>query len=189
MSNAIVALILFIVTLGGLALFYGKLGNLSFWKLAARFPERALEHISSDSAWVVLQGSESAPGSGFAGPFRLAVPSLGRTLKVYARKDQIEASQQSFVEMHRKLLPQRGFPYPSLLALLYPVLAILWMAKIPAHPLVILGYGFANLGYLLGAATVIPGHFRILGLNDRIPALIAAIVFWVIGVALSNVAA
>ena len=46
MSNAIVALILFIAALGGLALFYGKLGKLSFWKLAAKFPEKTLEYVS-----------------------------------------------------------------------------------------------------------------------------------------------
>lgn len=109
MSNAIIALILFIAALGGLALFYGKLGKLSFWKLAAKFPEKAFEHISNDPTWVVLQGSESVPGSGFTGPFLLAVPSLGRTLKLYAREDQIEASQQQFIEMHRELLPRHGF--------------------------------------------------------------------------------
>jgi len=189
MSNAIIALVLFIAALGRLALFYGKLGSLSFWKLAAKFPEKALDHVSSDPAWVVLPGSESAPGAGFIGPFLLAVPSLSRTFKLYAREDQIEVSQQRFIEMHRELLPRRGFPYPSLLALLYPVVAILSMAKTPAAPILILAYGFANLGYPLGAATIIPGHFRILGLDDRIPTLIAAVVFWVIGFALSNFAA
>lgn len=188
MSNAIIALVLFVATMGGLAFFYGKLGRLSFWKLAANFPEKALEHVSNDPAWVVLQGSESAPGAEFTGPFVLAVPSLGRTLKLYAREDQIQASQQRFVEMHRVLLPQWGFPYPSLLALLYPVVAILSMTKTPAPPVLLLGYGFANLGYLLGAATIIPGHFRILGLDDRVPTLIAAILFWMIGLALSNAA-
>jgi len=187
MNNAIVALVLFIAALGGLALFYGELGKLSFWKVAAKFPELALEHVSNDPVWVVLRGSEPAPGVGFVGPFLLAVPSMGRTLKLYAREDQIEASQQRFMEMYRELLPQRGFPYPSLVALLYPVIAILSMAKTPAPSILVLGYGFANLGYLLGAATVIPGHFRILGLDARIPTLIAALVFWAIGFALSNV--
>ncbi len=60
MSNAIVALVLFVAALGGLALFYGKLGKLSFWKLAAKLPEKALEYVSSDPAWVVLHGSEPA---------------------------------------------------------------------------------------------------------------------------------
>ncbi len=63
------------------------------------------------------------------------------------------------------------------------------MAKTPAPPILILGYGLAILGYLLGAATVVPGHFRVLGLDDRIPTLIAAVIFWVIGFVLSNVAA
>lgn len=188
MGNAIIALILFIAALGGLALFYVKLGKLSFWKLAAKLPEQALEHVSNDPAWVVIQGAESAPGAGFTGPFLLAVPSLGRTLKLYAREDQIEASQQRFIEMYRELSPRRSLPYLSLLALLYPIVAILSMAKTPAPPILILGYGFANLGYLLGTATVIPGHFRILGLDNRIPTLIAAVIFWVIGFVLSNVA-
>ncbi len=110
MSNAIIALVLFIAALGGLALFYGKLGNLSFWKLAAKLPEQALEHVSNDPAWVVLHGSESAPGAGFTGPFRLPVPSLGQTLKLYAREDQIEASQQRIIEAYQKLVPRQGFP-------------------------------------------------------------------------------
>lgn len=189
MTNVIIALVLFVAALGGLALFYGKLGKLSFWKLAAKFPERAFEHISNDPAWVVHEGEESAPGPGFTGPFLLAVPSLGQTLKLYAREDQIEASQQRFIEMHQDLLPRHGFPYLSLLALLYPVLAILSMAKTAAPPILILGYGFANLGYLLGAATIFPGHFRILGLDERVPTLVAAVIFWVIGFALSNVSA
>ena len=82
MSNTIIALFLFITSLGGLALFYGKLGNLSFWKLAAKFPELTLEYVSSDPAWVVLHGSESVPGAGFIGPFLLAVPSFGQPLKL-----------------------------------------------------------------------------------------------------------
>jgi hypothetical protein len=180
---------LFIATLGGLALFFGKFGKLSFWKLAAKLPEQAFEHVSSDPAWVVHEGSEPAPGAGFAGPFRLNVPSLGRTLKLYAREDQIEESQQRFIEISGEHFPRRGFPYPSLLALLYPLVAILAMVKTPAPPVLMLGYGFANLGYLLGAATLFPGHFRILGLDDRITTLIAAAAFWVIGFALSNVAA
>ncbi|MCS6318942.1 MAG: hypothetical protein H8K05_14445 [Nitrospira sp.] len=186
MGNAIIALVLFVAALGGLALFYGKLGKLSFWKLAATFPEKAFEHFTNDPAWVVLQGSESMPGAGFTGPFLLPVPSLGRTLKLYAREDQMEASQKRFIEMHRALLPQWGFPYLSPLALLYPVEAILSMSNTPAPSVLILGYGFANLGYLLGVATIIPGHFRILGLDERITTLISAIVFWVIGLALSN---
>lgn len=157
--SAVVALGMFIAILGGLALFYNRLGKLSFWKLAAKFPEQTLEYVSNDRAWVVLLGSESPPGAGFTGPFLLPVPSLGKTLKLYAREDQIEESQQRFIDSFRELMPRRSFPYLSLLALLYPALAILYMAKTSAPSFLILGYGFANLGYLLGVATVIPGHF------------------------------
>ncbi len=186
MNHAIVALVLFIVAVGGLALFFVRFGKLSFWKLAADFPEKALEYVSNDPAWVVIQESAPAPGRGFTGPFFLVVPNVGRTVKLYAREDQIEVSQQRFMEIYRELLPKRGFPYPSLIAMLYPVAAILYMAKTPASAILILGYGFGNLGYLLGAATVVPGHFRILGLDYRIQTLIAAVIFWVIGVVISN---
>lgn len=187
MSNAIAALVLFVVVLGGLALFLGKLGKLSFWKLAAKFPEKALEYVSSDPAWVLVQVSEPAPGPDFIGPFLLAVPNLGRTITLYAREDQIEASQERFREMHRKLMPRHNFPYLSLLALLYPVAAILSMGKTPAPSMLILGYGLANLEYLLGGATLYPGHFRILGLEDRIPTLMAAVFFGIVGFFLSNI--
>jgi hypothetical protein len=171
MTNAITALILFVGILGAIGLFYRKLGKLSFWKLAGKLPEQALEHASSDPA------------------FLLSVPSLGRTVKLYAHRDQIESSQQRFIDRYRDILPRHEFPYLSLLALLYPVAAILWMSNTPAPPMLVLGYGFANLGYLLGAAFLFPGHFRILGLDDRFPTLVAGVLFWVVGFALSTVAA
>lgn len=186
MSNAIVALLLFVVILGGLALFYGKMANLSFWKFAGKFPEETLKYVSNDPAWFLVQGSEAPPGAGFIGPFLLAVPSLGRTITLYALEDQIEASQKRFLEIHQELMPRHNFPYPSLLALLYPVAAILSSGKTLAPSMLILGYGFVNLAYLLGAATLYPGHFRILGLDDRIPTLIAAIFFGMVGFFLSN---
>ena len=188
MENAITALALFAAALGLLAVFFVKLGRLTFWKMAAYFPEQALQYVSNDPAWIVQQSVEPRPGEEFVGPFTLRVPTLGRAVKLYARQDQIEQSQQRFVDEHRELLPRHGFPYMSLLALAYPVLAILYMGKTPASPILVLGYGFANLGYLLGAATVIPGHFRVLGLDYRIQTSIAAIIFWLSGVVLSNVA-
>ena len=110
-------------------------------------------------------------------------------MKLYARDDQIESSQQRFIERYRDLVPRRRFPVLSLVALLYPVGAILSMASTPAPPILILGYGFANLGYLLGAAFVFPGHFRILGFDNRLPTLVAGVLSWVVGVVLSNIVA
>ena len=189
MTNAIIAIALFIGILGAIAVFYIRMGNLSFWKLAAKLPDHAFEWFTNDPAWVILDRSQPTPGKEFVGPFLLAVPQIGQTIKLYAREDQIAQSQLRFIERYRGLLPFRNFPFLSALALLYPVVAMLSMASTPAAPVLILGYGFANIGYLLGVAFIVPGHFRILGLDDRIPTLVAAVVFWVIGVVLSNVAA
>jgi hypothetical protein len=189
MMNAGIAVVLFAGVLGAIGLFYSKLGKLSFWKLAAKLPKQALEFISADPAWVIVAGSQPAPGKEFVGPFLLPVPTLGRTVKLYAREDQIESSQQRFIERYRDLVPRHGFPILSVVALLYPVGAMLSMASTPASPMLILGYGFANLGYLLGAAFVFPGHFRVLGLGDRLPTVAIGVCSWVIGFASSNIVA
>lgn len=189
MMNAGIALISFAVVLGAIGLFYEKLGKFSFWKLAAKLPEQAFEYVSADPAWVIIAGSQPAPGKEFVGPFLLSVPTLGQTVKLYAREDKIESSQQRFIERYRDLIPRRGFPVLSLVALLYPAGAILSMASTPASPILILGSEFANLGYLLGAAFVFPGHFRILGLDDRLPTLVAGVLFGVVGLFLSNIVA
>jgi len=68
-----------------------------------------------------------------------------------------------------------GFPWPSALALLYPVGAAISIATaMPevrsaalARPAMVAGYGLGNLGYLLFAAGVWPGAFRVLGLKKR----------------------
>ncbi len=50
----------------------------------------------------------------------------------------------------------------------------------------ILGYGFANLGYLLFGAGILSGSFRVLGFRYRIPTIIAAVAIWIMGTVLSN---
>lgn len=184
MTSLILALILYLGILAAIALFYGKLGKWSFWKLASKLPEEALEHFSADPTWIV--GTQAPPGDGFVGPFFHHVPRLRQTVKLYARDSELENSQREFIKRYSNHVPRHGFPYLSALALLYPVVAMISMKDTTAPPVLILGYGFANLGYLLGAAFLIPGHFRILGLDSRSPTLIAGVVFWVIGLVLSN---
>lgn len=184
MSSMIFAVILFIAILAAIAVFFGKLGELSFWKLASKLPEEAFEHFSTDPTWVV--GANTSPGNEFVGPFRFHIPSLSQTVKLYAHNDGLEVSQQKFIERYASDVPRHSFPYLGMLALLYPVAAMVSMAGMGASTLFALGYGFANLGYLLGAAFLIPGHFRILGLDSRIPTLVASIIFWVVGFVLSN---
>ena len=79
-----------------------------------------------------------------------------------------------------------SFPWLSSLAMIYPIVAMLAIAAGSAPLLPTLGYGFANLGYLLLAAGILSGSFRALGLRYRMPTLIAAVAVWVLGTVLSN---
>ncbi len=187
--NAIVAVIILICVRGGLGYFYGRLGNFSFWKLVTKIPDEAYHWSKSEPTWFVSEeGDEEPPTRGeYTGPFRLAVPSLGRTIKIYCRNDQIEQSQNQFLEKFKTEIPIQRFPILSLLALLYPIAAMLSATKYAVPTTIVLGYGFSNLGYLLGVAFLFAGHFRILGLDSRPPTLIVAVVAWLVGVLLSNI--
>ena len=83
-----------------------------------------------------------------------------------------------------------GFPWASTLALLYPIFATVYIARwTPAGPAMVLGYGLANLGYLLLGAGVWAGSFRILGLKNRRQVFASAVAALVLGAVLSNAAA
>ena len=187
LPNAMIAVALFLVILASIGIFYVRMGRLTFWKLAAASPEQAYQHVSSDKAWVILNPSQPAPDGGYSGPFFLGVPSQGSMLKLYARSDQIEASQQQFINQYRDLLPRRGVPIYSILAMVYPVAAMLHDSGYQGVPtLFILGGGFANLGYLLAGASLYPGHFYALGLDSRPITLIAGVGSFVVGFILTN---
>jgi len=82
------------------------------------------------------------------------------------------------------------FPWVSAISLLYPIGAAIYIAmQTPARPPMILGYGLANLGYLLVGAGVFKGTFRILGLKKRWHVLVAGTIAFLIGTFLSNIAA
>lgn len=83
-----------------------------------------------------------------------------------------------------------AFPWKSALALLYPISAAIYVAtSTPANPAMVVGYGVANLGYLLFAAGIWAGSFRILGLTKRWHVLAAAVAAFAVGTVLSNVGA
>src|SRR6476620_115307 len=80
-----------------------------------------------------------------------------------------------------------GFPWPSTVALLYPIGAAIHIATAtPASLADVVGYGLGNLGYLLFAASICGGSFRILGLNTRGRVLGAAVASFRMGTLLSN---
>ena len=83
-----------------------------------------------------------------------------------------------------------SFPWPSMVALLYPLSAAVYIATTtPASFALVIGYGLANLGYLLAAAGIYAGSFRILHLKTRWQVLGAAIAVFALGTVLSNVGA
>ena len=83
-----------------------------------------------------------------------------------------------------------NLPWPSLVVLLYPLGAAGYIAATtPAGFAMVIGYGLANLGYLLVAAGIYSSSFRILHLKTRRQVFAVAIVVLVLGTVLSNVSA
>jgi hypothetical protein len=82
------------------------------------------------------------------------------------------------------------FPWVSALCLLYPIGAGVYIAtQTPARPPMILGYGLANLGYLLIGAGIFRGTFKVFGLKKRWQVVVAGISAFLIGTFLSNIPA
>lgn len=83
-----------------------------------------------------------------------------------------------------------GFPWISALTLVYPVSATIYIATgTPAPPVMIAGYGLANLGYLLCAAGIFTGTFLVFGLKKRWQVLVLAGICFVVGTLLTNMSA
>jgi hypothetical protein len=82
------------------------------------------------------------------------------------------------------------FPWVSAISLLYPIGAAIYIAtQTPAKPSMIVGYGLANLGYLLIGAGTVKGTFKILRLKERWHVLVAGAIAFLLGTFLSNIAA
>ena len=168
--------------------------NRSFWRAAARLPDQAYEWFQQEDCWVVSDPSRKpvvkpVPETDFVGPFSLYVPSLGgRKIVVFGAASEIEQSQARFLDLHRdaigKLTPR---PIASALALLYPVVAGFHaFLDTPAGAVASMGHALANLGYLMLAAGLFAGTFRVFGLSKRRSVLMGALAAWIGGVVLSN---
>lgn len=169
-------------------------GNLGFWQVAARMPDEAFDWFVSDDTWTVVvpehrRAESMRAGHDLVGPFKLAVPKAGGVVTLFADAERVEASQAAFMAAHCTQRDSAKFAWPSFLTLAYRVVAsIAASVRFPPDSAVaVMGYGLANLGYLLGLATLIPGHFKALGLNYRIPTLIAAVGAWIMGTILVNI--
>lgn len=169
-------------------------GSHPFWQLAAERPNEAYDWFTSDPAWVVVMPSQEPPPTldmeRFVGPFRLSVPKfLGAPIVLFADRGRIDESQPRFVQTHgRSWRPRR--PIVSLLVLLYPIAAMIILARQAggaASLQTILGFGLSHLGYLLGALAIFAGRFSAFGLRSRSGTLLAALAAWFVGVLLLNV--
>ena len=170
---------------------YVKHGNIRFWQLAANQRDAAFEWIESRSDWIILRPNDPEVeqlknDADLVGPFKLAVPSLGGTVVIFAQSSSIDESQSEFIESFGGSRKRAGFPWLSSLTMLYPIAAMVTIANQGAPILPTLGYGFANLGYLLFGAGILTGGFRALGFRYRIPTLIAAVAIWIVATVLSN---
>lgn len=167
-------------------------GNLPFWQLAARYPDEAYDWLVTKEGWFVAKAHSTASAEELSarddllGPFRLAVPKLGETVKFFARESALEPAQQEFM-LHYGASPEHKATRISMIALAYPVVAMIAIGRFHAPVTEVLATRMTNLGYLLLGAGLVAGRFGVLGLTYRVQTLIAAVVTWLIGVILTNV--
>jgi len=170
---------------------YVKHGNIRFWQLAADQPDAAFEWMENRPDWTIMrpddpQVEQLKEDPDLVGPFKLAIPKLGGMVVIFAESSSIDESQSEFIKIFGGRRERANFPWLSSLTMLYPIGAMVTIANQGAPILPTLGYGFANLGYLLLAAGILAGGFRALGFRYRIPTLIAAVSIWIVGTVLSN---
>jgi hypothetical protein len=75
-------------------------GNLSFWKIANRYPEEAYNFFLNNDTWHVIDNINNVDpptkDENWDGPFRLFIPSINRTVKIYGKTDSYFESQEDF---------------------------------------------------------------------------------------------
>ena len=66
--------------------------------------------------------------------------------------------------------------YPSTISLLYPIVAMIYIATKTSEFSVIIGYGLSQLGYVMFFAGVYKGTFLVFNLDKRLQVFVSAIV-------------
>jgi len=79
-------------------------GRLDFWRVAAKHPDAAYEHLKSDPCWILFEDQVPDnyrtlyPKPEWVGPFRLIVPKLGyKTVHILGKNQNLEKSQGTFL--------------------------------------------------------------------------------------------
>jgi hypothetical protein len=101
--------------------------------------------------------------------------------------DQIYPPTPGDLAYEKRLREGRVFPWFSALLLSYPIAAMIYIYFMtPAHGASVIGYGLVQLGYLLFAAGIIAGTFKVLGLRKRWQVLVAGVGCFLLGTLLTN---
>lgn len=135
------------------------------------------------SAWYHLRGDRTQRDKA-AQSCAMLVAGIGED------PEQVMRRYLKYEQLWRKTMKAEGIApsrwrTPSAFALAYPLLAGAWMSS--RAPLVeAAGYGVTQLGYLVAAAGLIFGSFRVLGIRSRLGGLALGAAFWVVGVLLVN---
>lgn len=84
------------------------MGNPKFWRLVQRKPETAYMLFRlNPHRWLIFEtkppgGYRSvAPSPEWVGPFRLVVPSLGKTIVIFGRSEGLEEAENEMVDKLR----------------------------------------------------------------------------------------
>ena len=76
-------------------------GNLSFWQLAAKYPDLVYQHFLKEECWFIDEMPTNIDKEDIVGPFKLFVPKLGRSITIYGIADQIDNSQAELMKLTR----------------------------------------------------------------------------------------
>jgi hypothetical protein len=190
--RVVLPLLLFLAVLWIWRTVYVERGQIGFWQLVAENPQLAFGWMSKRSDWIALpiddpKISQLQQESSLVGPFRLNVPGIG-AVRIFAEEESLIESQEEFLAAYGTTADRPRRMWASTIGLLYPMIAIVVVGDGGAPPVVSLGFGLCQLGYLLLFSGFIAGRFRVLGFHYRVPTIIAAAGSWIIGVILSNLA-
>lgn len=79
-----------------------RMAGYEFWNLAAKLPDEAYEWFKSEECWYLDLQEAKNQGVDTAGPFRLSIPSLGRSIQVWGDSSRYEDSQNRFVQLYKQ---------------------------------------------------------------------------------------
>jgi hypothetical protein len=75
---------------------WSKYGGSSFWRLVGKHPDRAYEFFQRESCWFVDALPSDIARDQLTGPFKVFVPSIGRTINIWGLNPAYLESEKRF---------------------------------------------------------------------------------------------